>query len=147
MKQGTYAGIKLHPTSENEILRYITNNNIPNGVSRAELHVTLIRSVNNLPNFDPILDISSNAVVLGNTEFQATVTGEITRCLVFLLGGEYLGNRFDELIKEHSAVHEFQSYVPHLTLSYDLERTRAVDLPSFVGDIMLSHEYSYPLTQ
>jgi len=116
--KGTYAGVLLSQDDEDRIISIVKEMGIPNPIPRNDIHITLLYSRKVLPNYKPAdsLDIWSYP-----TEFHIFNGQDGKDILVLKLNSPDLVKRHKELMKEHGATYDFPEYIPHITLSYDLE--------------------------
>jgi len=130
---GTYA--KLIPSDETreKIALIMTLFNLENHTSPRDLHVTLIHShvgfpITNIENID--LPIIANGKA-----FNIFENGDGGNCLVVELESDDMHKLHNKLREDHGATHNYDSYNPHLTLSYDYTSS---NVPS---ETMLEHFY------
>lgn len=138
---GTYVGIRLSPQTEKDVNQYIKDNNIPNDDSLKEwgFHVTIVYSRKVLDDFKPESK-SYKATAIGFDLF-----GDDEDTLVMKLKSPELTKRHEQIRKEHGATHDYDSYEPHITLSYDAAEIDFSQLPSFDKEITLTDEYTQEL--
>ena len=116
--KGVYLAAKFSQSDEDDLFIFIKDNNIPSTLTRDDFHSTIIYS-------RKYADIPTNDVGedLGYAEpqkFHIFETQEGKRALVILLKSEYLTNRFKELMDKYDLTYDFEEYLPHVTLSYDI---------------------------
>lgn len=117
-EKGVYLAVKYTQSAAEDLMSYIKDNNIPSTLTKDDIHSTVIYS-------RKYADISINdeGEDLGYAEplkFHIFETQEDKRALVILLKSEYLENRHNNLMKEHNLTYDYEKYLPHITLSYDI---------------------------
>lgn len=150
--RGTYAGVRFDTNTQTRIDKYMKKNNIPNRVPTNKLHTTVLYSRKFLPNYKPIGKLvppligHPKKLVIWKTNPPAG--GPSTNCLILIFDCKELVKRHKQLMKEHSATYDYDEYVPHITLSYDIEDiTNVDDLQDCktIGNIMIVEEYAQEL--
>lgn len=115
-EKGTYAGFKFDKESQDYIMDLIKELNVPNPVSRDDLHSTLLYSEKYLPDYKAAKNINGVAVA-DKLEIFKTDEGNV---LVLRLDSEFMRKRHNELMRVHDATYPYPEYKPHVTLSYDV---------------------------
>ncbi len=131
--KGIYVGVRYTMAVDEDISIFCQENNIPNPIPEKEIHSTLIYSTK----YDNIV-INDVGEDLGNAEpkkFHIFETQDNKRALVLLIKSEYLTSRHKELMKKYDLTYDFDEYIPHITLSYDIEdfdisKLNVKDLPT-----------------
>jgi len=116
-EQGTYA--KLIPThkTKNQILDAANKINIENLIGPRSLHTTVIYSrvdCGNIP--QAVCDLP---IVAHGSHFDLFDNPDGTKSLVLVLDSSEIHELHSLLKHEYGATHDFPSYQPHVTLSYD----------------------------
>lgn len=137
--KGTYAGVRFSEDSVNKIMKIVKG--LPNPISKNDVHTTLLYSRKYLPNYEPLGDIKEIAKVNG---FKIFHTQDDKRALVLTLDCTFLINRHNELMNEHKATYDFPEYIPHITLSYDIEDRQIEDI-NFKETLDIISEYKEDL--
>jgi 2'-5' RNA ligase len=145
-KKGTYAGVKFDKDTKQSIMDYMKEAHIPNALPTSKLHTTLLYSRVECPNYKPIESVK---YVGEPDEFVVWETQGVggkgkARCLVLKYKCPELVKRHKELIKEHGATHDFPSFEPHITLSYDIGDMKLSSFPDVqkhLGTIHTVGEY------
>ena len=117
--KGVYVGVRFTMAADEDISIFCEENAIPNPIPEKEIHSTLIYSTK----YDNIV-INDVGEDLGNAEpkkFHIFETQDNKRALVLLIKSEYLTSRHKELMKKYDLTYNFDEYIPHITLSYDIE--------------------------
>lgn len=151
-KKGTYAAVRFCERTKNAIQSYMHEANIPNMLDKEQLHSTLLYSRKHCPNYQP----DSSASMVGiphefdvwNTQSPEGSGKETSRCLVLKYECPDLVKRHQELREEHGATHDYPSFEPHITLSYDIgdmDESTFPDIKKHLGQINIVGEYSEDL--
>ena len=141
--KGTYVGVRFTKATEKAINKFIQDNNIPAPDSiddNGGLHVTLIFSRKVLEDFEPNKNFKTNAKVKGYKKL-----GKDKNCLVMELDAPAMVKRHKQIRKEHGATHDWDSYIPHITLSTEAKDFNEANLSEFNAPIKIHGEYSMPL--
>lgn len=147
--KGTYAAVHFNKDTIDGIKKYIKENNIPNHTKFDKMHTTLLYSKKYCPDYEPMGKYDT-PMVGKYKEFdvwdsQPDDDGNIAKCLVMCYDCSELTKRHNELMKEHSAVYDFDEYKSHITFSYDIGDMNIKDLPKFDGKIEIVEEYGEDL--
>jgi 2'-5' RNA ligase len=146
--RGTYSAVRFSKESEDALIEYAKLINVPNPLDRKKLHVTLLYSRRYCPDYKPQGELVTPylATVKGADVFNTRTPDDVKRCLVLKLESLDLFNRHLELMNEHSATYDFLSYIPHVTLSYDIgDDFDVLTLPKFEGELEIVEEYGEDL--
>jgi hypothetical protein len=144
--QGTYAGVNFSAKTLETLRQFGIENEIPNRLQTRKLHTTLLYSRKYLPNYQPAGAIDPPLVAT----FKAwdvfltrptTDGAESKRALVMKLDCFPLWQRHIDLMNEHQATYDYLEYVPHISLSYDIDDFDYFALPKFEGEIEIVNEY------
>jgi len=123
--RGTYAGMKFDSDSVAKLISFAEDNDIPKILSANEFHTTLLYSRKYLPNYEPIgmLDEPLEASAMNFEIWDSPANAfkdEATRCLILKMECPEQVQRFNFLMDEHGASYDYDEYIPHTTLSYDV---------------------------
>ena len=147
--KGTFVGIYFDVDTNKNIEEYIKANKIPNPILTEELHCTLIYGLKHLPNFKPLGKISGGVkytiAQLEILKSRPDDYGKTSNVLVAKINSDFLVDRHNEIINEHDAMHDFDEYKPHFTLSYSVGDLDISELPSPNFGITIDEEYSQDL--
>jgi hypothetical protein len=146
---GNYVAVSFDTKTMNAIKAFMDKNDIPNQVSSAKLHTTVIYSK------------KYDSSVKGKGEIGPPWKGEPkhlevweskdkdTKCLVLVYQCKQLENRHKYLMSHHDLTYDFDEYIPHITLSYDVGDITPQDLPSpkTIGTISIVKEYAEELKE
>ena len=141
---GTFAGVNFDSATLGALAAYMRAQNIPNPVPVDKLHTTLLYSKRNLPNFLPQekYDSPYTANSNGLEVFEPRADSEKQkRCLVLKLDCDELSQRHSDLMIDHNADYDFDEYIPHVTLSYDVGDAEPKDFEAFDRPLNITGEY------
>lgn len=137
-KDPLYVSVTPDSNTKATIKRIQHQYNIPNPLDTAKIHCTLIYS--RTPCDKPIISADStyNATF---KSFDIFDTRDGKRCLVIKLTSRDLSARHKALMKEMGASYDFATYIPHITLSYDVGDYDWQQIKSStIGNISFGHE-------
>lgn len=145
--KGTFVGLRMSDKTMDNIEKLIKKLKVPNPIDRKDMHTTLIYSRKELPEFkeEGKLKEVKLATPKNFDIFKSRQDG--TNCLVVKLDAPDIVKRHKEIRKEHGATHDFDEYLPHITLSYDCGDFdfSKVDVKELLPEIEFSEEYQEPL--
>jgi len=143
---GTYAGVRFDQYTIRDLRLLQETLMIPNPLSEQKFHSTLLFSRKPLPDYVPFGEYPV-APTSNTNQFELTVfkTASGKNALVLKYDCDFLSSRHSELMETHGGTWDHPSYIPHITLSYDIG-----DFPiqlgpvGFLSDrkIVISTEYS-----
>ena len=138
--EGTYASYKLSKESAQNLSDWIRDSEIIEPVPIEDLHVTTTYS-----EADIEIEPSDKPIILKKEDFDIAVFG---RALVLTVKSDELQKIHKSAI-EAGADYKYESYKPHISLSYNSEANDnllpLLMVPNF--DITLSHEEVEPLKE
>jgi len=149
-KKGSYAGVHFDADTLKRIKEFSIENEIPQRVQSRTLHSTVVYSKKYLPNYKAQGGLET-PIVGKPKEFSVWDTqpdsdGETTNSLVLQYDAPELVARHEELKKEHGATHDFDTFKPHVTLSYNIGDLDISKLdPESIGDINIVSEFGEDL--
>lgn len=160
LKLGTFGALIPSEKVKQKLLFFMKDNSVPNPVDVDELHCTLVQSTKFLPNYDA--EGSLPVPIYGNklrcavwTKKDPEADGGKRNILVVTFNAPEILRRRDRIIKanEKSFVdaEKKNDYVPHVTLSYDLEDTEldadllTYNLAKYIEMFVFDNEYEQPL--
>jgi 2'-5' RNA ligase len=141
-KDGTYIGVRLDKKSLDKIEKFIKDNNIKNATPREDIHITLVYSRKIVPNAKKLINTQINNEPAKPTG-KFDCWGEEENSLVMLVESDYLQKRF-KMFESKGAIFGFDSYTPHITLTYDAQLTDKNIIKNLKwdgGDLFLLKEY------
>lgn len=116
--EGLFVAMKLAPDTLEQVKTLMKEIDLDNRLPDHELHVTTMFSLKEAPDFeiDPDFRACSD-----EPEFEFAIMGEEPfRALVLKFKSEALQRRHQE-IREAGADYTYMSYLPHLSLSYEVD--------------------------
>ena len=132
--RGVYVAVKYNQSTGDDLLDFIKKYNIPSTLKAEDFHTTLIYS----RKWDDIQDLNNNMedfeIVAYPKELHVFETFNKKRALVIKLDCPYLEERHKYLMKRYGLTYDYDEYIPHITLSYDIgnmEIPRNVKFPKF----------------
>lgn len=136
---GIYVGVRFSPLTKERLSSLQRELDIPNPLDPEEFHCTVCYSREGIPWRDG--EVSSTA---HPTSWQVYPTKDGKKCLVIELDSDYLRRRH-HVARTLGATHDYPTYKPHVTLSYDVGdfTLDGVPVPDFVFEIV--EEYSEAL--
>ncbi len=141
---GTFVAFKFDKDTINNINNIIIKNNIPNPIDLKELHCTVAYSRNTLHNIKEKRSIKPGWKGI-SSQFDVFISEAGKRCLVLRFNCAQVYSRHWYLITYENSTHDFPSYLPHISLSYDLEDFDVSILNHEPIDITIIEEFSQPL--
>lgn len=117
---GTYVAIKWGDSHREEIVKWAKDQGIPNVLNSDEIHTTLIYSRVGFKHSCSSTDFDTD---ISDGEFHVFTNEKLGhKALVMKFKSKTLSNRHNEIMKNNpKAVYDFPEYIPHITLSYDVE--------------------------
>ena len=114
---GTYAKLVPDDSTKERIFEIVDLLNIPNYVSKDAMHLTVVYSRVVCPSISNVA--IEFPILASGTRFEIFSTAEGSKCLVLVLVGNELHKLHNECVSAHGATHDFATFCPHITLSYD----------------------------
>lgn len=143
-QQGTYVGLRLSSKTANEFAKYIKENKIPNSVAKTKLHTTILYSRSPVECEEKIPVDWAGTFQRFNSFKETAGDPKSTNCLVVEIVCPEATSKHNELISA-GGTHDFEKYMPHVTLSYDIGTLDFSTLPAIDFPIVFSEMYSEPL--
>ena len=140
--KGSYAAVSFDPTTVEGIKSYQYDNHIPHPLDADDFHSTVMFSKKYIPTFVPLgaLDNWSGRFVK-----WGIFPSDDENALVLKYDCHQLSERFDEIIGKYGATWDHPSFIPHITLSYNIGDLDITKLPKYDGPIILVNEYGEDL--
>lgn len=145
---GAFVGAKFSEKSNDALVKFIKDANIPNATERDQLHTTVMYTYSDVPDlvdetgqsFDPPL-------IAKPTKFEIFNTQDDNDCLVLRIECDKLTERHEDIIADYGAVYTHDEYKPHITLSYNCNDINIKDLeiPETLTEIEIIEEYATSL--
>lgn len=148
-KLGTYAAVRFSKSTIDRLTQFCVDNGVKNALKPSKLHTTLLYSRKHLPDYEALGDLDSPWIgspkefVVWDTRSEDDAPP--TRCLILKFECKQLEDRHEFLMKEHGATYDFDTYHPHISLSYDIGNDEIDSLTgkiNDIGDIEIVHEYT-----
>jgi len=113
-KKGTYVGGRFSKDVEKGLEEFCKDNDIPN--INTDYHTTIMFSRSKLEGYESAGKVQYDTPLHSFKIFEGD-----TKVLVLQLDSPDLKARHEYLMKEYDGTYDFPDYIPHITLSYDLE--------------------------
>lgn len=149
--QGTYFAVKPTKQTMTAMREFMGDHKIPNPVADHTLHATVIYSKNfvgakPLGKLNPTWKAKFHEYDLFPSSSRVNESeDEPTKCLVMKFHCPEIHKRHHFLRKHHGASHDFPTFDPHMTLSYNVGSFDHTNLPAYDGPHEFEEEYSEPL--
>jgi hypothetical protein len=120
---GTFVAVRFAEKTMEELEVFAKMIGVPNPIPRSDYHCTVIYSRKPLINVVPEKSILPFwfAEPLGFDVFDTRSSdGSTTKCLVLKISSDEMHERHTYFREVEGASHDFDSYIPHITLSYDI---------------------------
>ena len=140
--KGSYAAVTFDPTTTEGLKAYQYDNQIPNPLSPDEFHSTVMFSRKYIPTFVPLGQIDEWDGIFTKWDIFPS---EEENALVLKYDCHELSERFDEIISDYDATWDHKSFMPHITLSYNVGDLDISKLPKYDGPIIIINEYNNDL--
>ena len=140
--KGSYAAVKFDADTIKALAEYQAHNNIPAPLDKDEFHATVMFSTKYCPAFEALgegLDWSGEF-----TDFDIFPSDE-DNALVLKFSCPELEQRFADIMQTHDASWDYDDYLPHVTLSYNVQDLDHTALPAYTGPIIIVSEYGTDL--
>jgi hypothetical protein len=118
VKDGTYVAITYEDNCVKRLINLCEVMGLPNIVPHSKIHTTLIYSTKYAENVLVNAESSYLAIIEGLDIFTSD-SG--IKCLVARLDCAAIKARHQELMNTYGFNHGFPEYIPHITLSYNIE--------------------------
>lgn len=116
---GRYIGVKFSSDTKEHLKKIIDDEAIPNSTDIDDIHSTVAYSKgSNIPGYQ-VAGRFQKPVETEVEQFDIFPTEENKNCLVAKLNAPDLVKMHDDTEK-HGATYDFDEYIPHVTLSYDV---------------------------
>lgn len=151
--KGTYAAVTFSADTVRRLVKFCKDNDIPNPLRPEKFHTTLLYSRKHLPDFEPLGKLDPPWI---GTPAKFEIWdgqpikdgGEPTKCLVLRFDCDKIVSRHNKMMKTHGATYDFDTYNPHITLSYNIGNIKAKAFSNNIndiGDIEIVNEYGEDL--
>lgn len=133
-QRGVYVAVKYNQSAGDDLLEFIKKYQIPSTLKAEDFHTTLIysRKWADIKELDD--DMGDSEIIAEPTELHVFETFDKKRALVIKLDCPYLEERHKYLMQKYDLEYDYDEYIPHITLSYDIgemEVPKDVKFPEF----------------
>lgn len=124
--KGTYLATRYTQESVNKLSKWCQDQNVPKDRAQIDrLHTTILYSRKHIPGLPLIESVKQIEVMTSELDIWDTTDTKFagngpTRALILKLEAPALVEMHQRLMIEHNATHDYESYIPHMTLSYDV---------------------------
>lgn len=132
---GVYVCTLLDDQTKEELIQYITDYQIPNAVTKEQLHSTLIYSDSNVLDLKPICDYPNPLIgqSIGIEIWDGpSIESNTKKYLVLTFKCDGLLDRHQQILNEYNIQHKYSEFISHVTLSYDVSDFDIALLPDIV---------------
>lgn len=143
---GTYVAGYFSEESQDKIYALAKKLEIPNLVPKDKYHVTIIFSKKTIPYKG--LNKLKDAWIVEVEKFHVFPTQSGKKCLVLKLDAPDLIHQHNKIMKKYKeATYDFDEYIPHTTLSYDLGDFKLPDNSELdgLGKLEIVEEIAEPI--
>lgn len=147
-KPGTYVGAKFSTATLARLKKFIDRHDIPNGLTKTDMHTTIIYSRKHVPDLDVAGKLKPRWV--GKPEkLEVFKTRSGLNALVLRYSCPEQAAKHKHIMDSTDATYDFPKYKVHLTLSYDIgdydtDKLKDMSLES-IGDIIITELYEEEL--
>lgn len=119
-EQGSYIAVKFSKNTQDRLANFAKTFGIDNRVPREKFHITVIYSTKPVPkSFESRGDI--DPPILAQPKHLSIFTTQTKkRALVLEMDCPELVKRHEALMSKYELTYDYDSYKPHITLSYDV---------------------------
>ena len=133
-EKGIYVAVKYNQSAGDDLLEFIKKYQIPSTLKAEDFHTTLIysRKWADIKELDE--NMGDSEIIAKPTELHVFETFDKKRALVIKLDCPYLEERHKYLMQKYDLEYDYDEYIPHITLSYDIgemEVPKDVKFPEF----------------
>lgn len=115
---GSYVAVKYDDESRDKLYEFAEKLNLPNLLPKSKYHTTLIYSRKYNPDIKE--DQSLYPLKIKGKELHVFDTQDNKRALVMKFDSPELVERHNFLMSEYQLQYDYDEYIPHITLSYDI---------------------------
>ena len=140
-----YVAVKYNQSAGDDLLDFIKKYEIPSVLKAEDFHTTVICSKKYADIRELEDDLGDSEIVAKPTELHVFETFDKKRALVIKLDCSYLLERHKYLMQKYELEYDYDEYIPHITLSYDIgemEIPKDTEFPKF---FRIQSEYSEDL--
>lgn len=135
-EHGTYISAVVSTASAKQLFQWVEDNGINNPTEPAEYHATITYSRKGIPKVVNGFkyDLPIEGKIVGWKLFPTQAGGQ---CLVADIASKDLTNYHEDIKSKFGATHDYPSYHPHVTVSYDYT---GKDVPKTFPDLTLTFD-------
>lgn len=129
---GTFVGAHLGPKTVERLAQWCAEARIPNPVSKDEMHITVVISKDRSIDFPP--QTFEPMLLVDKSTYEFKLFGKENNVLVLAMECRELADIHTKALADYGLTWDFPSYIPHVTLSYDVGQDFDLDaltLPRF----------------
>lgn len=143
--KGIYVAVKYNQTAQDDLLEFIKEYNIPSTLKAEDFHTTLIYSrkyaeINELDD-----NLGDKEIAAYPKELHVFETFDKKSALVIKLDCPYLEERHKYLMEKYNLTYDYEEYIPHITLSYDIGNMKLPENVKFPKFFRITSEYQEEL--
>jgi hypothetical protein len=142
---GIYVAARVSKSSQESIEKYILANKIPvptDNPKEARKHCTIVFS----RKYAPVEVFPTASYTCLSTKLDVFISNG-KNCLVLKLNCPEISKRHSDIYSQNDLTYDFPTYIPHVTLSYDIGNFDWQKLPPFVDELILDSEYKESLKE
>ncbi len=152
---GTYVAVRFSKQSISDLIATCKQYDIPNLLDPDDFHATLIYSKTPAEGFKAIGEIDPPQVAKPQ-KFEIWPSSHITlddgthpKCLVLKIDAPDLVKRHKFIMDTYDTTYDYDEYIPHVTISYNVGGMKIADLPDpkQLKPLDITQEYSEDLKQ
>lgn len=144
-EKGVYVAVTYNQSAQDDLLDFIKEYNIPSTLKAEDFHTTIIYS----RKYADIKDLEDNMedseIVAYPKELHVFETFDKKRALVIKLDCPYLEERHKYLMEKYNLTYDYDEYIPHITLSYDIGNMGLPENVKFPKFFRINSEYKEEL--
>lgn len=141
-KSGIFAGVHFSSTTIDAIIKYQKDNNIPNPLDSKEFHSTVVYNKSPIINFRCLDELSPSWK--GKFKEMILLPSDANKALCIEYECAKLTARWQQVL-DMGAAWDYPSFIPHITISYDIGDTDISTFPPYPGPIEIVEEFCNPL--
>jgi 2'-5' RNA ligase len=145
---GSYVAEEFDAESADKLYEFAKSLDVENLVPKEKYHITLIYSKKSLPTSFKVKPLSErNPVIVEPKGLNIFQTQEGNNCLVVEFFTPDLVKRHESLMSKYNLTYDFDSYIPHVSISYNCGDYEIPDDVNFksIKELKVVNEYHEPL--
>lgn len=140
-EKGIYVAVKYNQSAGDDLLDFIKKYNIPSTLKTEDFHTTLIYSRKFADIKDLEEDMEDSEIVAYPKKLDVFETFDNKRALVIILDCPYLEQRHEYLMNKYDLTYDYDEYIPHITVSYDIGEIEVPENVKFPKFFRIQGEY------